>query len=196
MLKPVLQIALVLALAFGGGILSLDTVLDRFGGFGRLQVGVWNAFPQAGTANADPYSRARAARKASLAIGIAEGLPFYAHRDSSGRELQRGCTYHLRGLTPAARFWTLYPATPDLTAITPRTGLQSALHSREVIYENDGRVFVTIGPDASAGNWLSVERNGPMVIVMTLYDTPAATTAGLSNLTMPELVRTKDACRD
>ncbi len=118
-----------------GGIWSVDYALDSFEGFGELRVGAWRAYPAAGTPDADPYSKARAARKAYLPLGTTEGLPFYAQRDSAGRELRRGCTYRLSGFTPPARFWTLYPATPDLKPIAPREGLQSALHSRAVLYE-------------------------------------------------------------
>lgn len=189
MFKTIFNTAIVLVLALGGGIWSVDKVLDRFEGFDELRVGAWSAYPAAGTPDADPYSKARAARKAYLALGTAEGLPFYARTDNGGRTLQRGCTYRLSGLTPPARFWTVYPATPDLEPITPRDGLLEALHSREVLYGDDGSVTITIGPDAAPGNWLPVEGGGDFVLVMTLYDTPAASSSGLSDLVMPGLVR-------
>ncbi|ABS15390.1 DUF1214 domain-containing protein [Brucella anthropi] len=199
MFKRIFNSAIVLVLALGGGIWSVDKVLDRFEGFGELRVGVWSAYPAAGTPDADPYSKARAARKAYLALGTAEGLPFYARSDNSGRTLRRGCTYRLSGLTPPARFWTVFPASPDLEPIPPREGLQAALHSREVLYDDDGSVTITIGPDAASGNWLPVEGSGDFVLVMTLYDTPAASSSGLSDLVMPGLTRVpganKGACR-
>ncbi|MEJ5018745.1 DUF1214 domain-containing protein [Ochrobactrum vermis] len=195
MFKTIFNTAIVLVLALGGGIWSVDKVLDRFEGFGELRVGVWGAYPAAGTPDADPYSKARAARKAYLALGTAEGLPFYARSDNSGRTLQRGCTYRLSGMTPPARFWTVYPATPDLEPIKPRDGLQEALHSREMLYDDDGSVTITIGPDAAPGNWLPVEGSGDFVLVMTLYDTPAASSSGLSDLVMPGLVRIAGADR-
>ncbi|MBB5703720.1 hypothetical protein FHS76_003630 [Ochrobactrum daejeonense] len=194
MFKTVFKVAIVLVLALGGGIWSVDVILDRFEGFGELRVGVWSAYPAAGTPDADPYSKARAARKAYLALGTAEGLPFYARSDNSGRELKRGCTYRLSGMTPPTRFWTVYPAAPDLEPIAPRAGLQEALQSREVLYGDDGSVTITIGPDAAPGNWLPVEGSGDFVLVMTLYDTPAASSSGLSDLVMPALVRGKEAC--
>ncbi|ENT06109.1 hypothetical protein C038_00532 [Brucella sp. 63/311] len=189
MFKTIFKVVAVLALALGGGIWSVDYALDSFEGFGELRVGAWRAYPAAGTPDADPYSKARAARKAYLPLGTTEGLPFYAQRDSAGRELRRGCTYRLSGFTPPARFWTLYPATPDLKPIAPREGLQSALHSRAVLYEKDGSLSITISPDASPGNWLPVEGRGNFVLVMTLYDTPAGSSSGLSDLVMPSLVR-------
>jgi len=197
MLKTIFNVLAVLAIALGGGIWATDYTLDHFDGFGELRLGAWNAYPAAGTTDADPYSKARAARKAYLALGTAEGLPFYARRDSNGGELKRGCSYHLSGFTPSARFWTLYPANTSLEPIKPRAGLQSALHSREVLYESDGRVQVTVGPNASPDNWLPVEGSGNFVLVMTLYDTPAASSSGLVDLVMPSIVPAAnvEACR-
>ncbi len=189
MFKTIFKVAAVLALALGGGFWSVDYVLDSFEGFGELRVGAWSAYPAAGSPDADPYSKARAARKAYLALGAAEGLPFFAQRDSAGQELRRGCTYRLNGFTPPARFWTIYPATPDLKPIAPREGLQPALHSREVLYEDNGSVSITVSPDASPGNWLPVEGQGKFVLVITLYDSPAGSSSGLSDLVMPSLVR-------
>lgn len=188
MLETIFKVLAVLAIALGGGIWVTDYALEHFDGFGELQIGSWSAFPASGTIEADPYSKAQAARKASLALGAAEALAFHARRDDNGRELQRGCTYRLSGFTPPARFWTLYPASPDLRPITPGTGLQPALHSREVLYNEDGSVSITIGPEASPDNWLAVGGSGAFVLVMTLYDTPAASSSGLVDLLMPRLL--------
>lgn len=62
MFKTIFKVVAVLALALGGGIWSVDYALDSFEGFGELRVGAWRAYPAAGTPDADPYSKARAAR--------------------------------------------------------------------------------------------------------------------------------------
>ncbi|MBC8717849.1 DUF1214 domain-containing protein [Ochrobactrum sp. Marseille-Q0166] len=197
MLKTLFKVVVVLTIALGGGIWATNYVLDHFEGFGELQLGVWSAYPAAGTIDADPYSKARAARKAYLSLGTAEGLPFYARKDSNGHELRRGCSYSLSGFTPSARFWTLYPASTNLQPITPRGGLQPAIHSREMLYAHDGSVKVTISQNASPDNWLPVEGAGNFVLVLTLYDTPAASSSGLVDLAMPRIVplSNTEACR-
>ncbi|WP_273725543.1 DUF1214 domain-containing protein [Brucella gallinifaecis] len=197
MLKTLFKVVVVLTIALGGGIWATNYVLDHFEGFGELQLGVWSAYPAAGTIDADPYSKARAARKAYLSLGTAEGLPFYARKDSNGHELRRGCSYSLSGFTPSARFWTLYPASTNLEPITPRGGLQPAIHSREMLYAHDGSVKVTISQNASPDNWLPVEGVGNFVLVLTLYDTPAASSSGLVDLAMPRIVplSNTEACR-
>lgn len=189
MLKTIVSVSATLAIAFGLAIWASDFVLDRFDGFGELPIGQWHAMPAAGTADADPYVKASAARKAYLPIGVAEGLPFYASTDSDGRDLRRGCRYRLSGTTPIARLWTLHAALPDHTPLAPRAGLHAALHSRNVIFDPQGHVTITVSPDASPGNWLPVEGNGPFVLVMSLYDTPASSASGLANLAMPKITR-------
>lgn len=187
MLKTLMKLAILLMIALGGGIWSTNAILNRFDGFGELRVGLWSAHPDAGTEVADPYAKARAAQKAVLPLGTAEGLVFQASFDNQGRPLQRNCAYRLSGFTPPARFWTLYAASPDHSPITIREGLPIALHSRDVVYESDGSVLIHIGADAHSGNWLPLEGQGDLVLVMTLYDTPAASSAGLVNLVMPQL---------
>ena len=47
--------------------------------------------------------------------------------------------------------------------------------------------MVDIGADARSGNWLPLEGQGDLVLVLTLYDTPAASSAGLVELVMPKV---------
>lgn len=189
MLKTTLSICLVLALAFGGGIWSVRYVLDRFDGFDVLRVGQWSAYPASGTPDADPYAKARGARNGSLSMGIAEGLTFYSNQSNDGQALARDCSYELSGPTPPARLWTLHAATPDLTPLGPGDGFETALHSRELVRDADGRFTISIGNQARPGNWLPVKGLGPFVLVMRFYDTPVASSAGLTDLVMPTLTR-------
>ncbi|GAB1581385.1 DUF1214 domain-containing protein [Phyllobacterium phragmitis] len=196
MLRTVLLTGLTLAIAIGGGTGSVQYALDRFEGFGALKVGQWSAYPAAGTPDSDPYAKARGARNGTLALGAAEGLIFHASRDARGRELDRSCTYRITGATPPARFWTLYPADRSLQPLPPRPGMLPALHSREILRSEDGRFSITVSPEAQPGNWLPVEGSGPFVLVMTFYDTPVASSSGLSDLVMPSASLVEEAgCR-
>lgn len=189
MLRTAFLILLVLAVSIGGGGYSLWHVLQAREGVGVVTVGRWTAFPDMGTPDSDPYSKARVAREGVLALGRAEGLSFTAERDSSGDPLQRQCDYRVDGTVPAARFWTLYAA--DESATTIRTGNQrpAALHSLELLRFADDEIVIQVGPRPFAGNWLDVEGSGGMVLVLTLYDTPIASSTGLADVRLPEIVR-------
>lgn len=189
MLKQSLLIGLALAIAVGGGAASVRMVLDSQEGIGAVSVGAWTAFPDIGTPEADPYSKARVARDGILALGRAEGLAFVAERDADGANLRRECTYLIDGSLPVARFWTLYASDKAQNALKPATRRDPALHSLEILREPDNTIQISVGAQAVPGNWLAVSGVGEMNLVLTLYDTPIASSTGLSDIHMPRIVR-------
>lgn len=194
MLRTIFLTILFLSISLGGGIASVWYALNANVGFGAIRIGGWTAFPDAGTPNADPYSNARRARDAELPLGQAEGLPFYATADSNGRTLSGRCSYRLEGKVPQARFWTLYPADPTLTAIPAPTFRNGVLHSRQLLRNADSSFRITVGPEPAGGNWISVDTPGPLVFVLTLYDTSVASTVASAEREFPTIARL--GCRD
>lgn len=189
MLKQSFLIALVFAIAVGGGAASVGYVLNSQEGIGAVTVGPWTAYPDIGTPDADPYSKARVARDGILALGRAEGLSFIAEKDSGGAHLKRECSYRVEGSLPVARFWTLYAS--DKAQLALKTGMRRDpdLHSLEVLRQPDNSIEVSVGARPSPGNWLAVSGVGDMNLVLTLYDTPIASSTGLSDIEMPRIVR-------
>ncbi len=182
-------VLVALVVAFGGGIWSTLVALDATTGFGAIRLGAWEAFPQAQTADADPYAKAHRANGGRLLYGTAEGLSFTASVDQTGQRLSGRCTYLLSGQTPVARAWTLFAAT--VKGAAPLTGqdLPVALNSRTVLRDATGAFIITLSPDASAGNWLAVPRDGSFYLTLTLLDTPTAGSSGLIDLAMPRIDR-------
>ncbi|MBA8909179.1 DUF1214 domain-containing protein [Aminobacter sp. NyZ550] len=189
MLKQSILIALAIAIAVGGGAASVGMVLNSQEGIGAVSVGPWTAFPDIGTPEADPYSKARVARDGVLALGRAEGLSFVADRDSAGVTLKSECNYRIEGSLPVARFWTLYAT--DRAHIPLKSGIRrdATLHSLEVLRQPDNSISVAVGTRPEPGNWLSVTGVGAMNLVLTFYDTPIASSTGLSGIEMPRIVR-------
>lgn len=180
MLKTALLALMALAIASFGGGASLWYMLARPDGFGAVTVGDWATYPDSGTADADPYSRARSSTEAQLSLGRAEGLSFVAHRDADGAAMTRDCTYAIRGQLPSARAWTLSAGQSAPT-----------LNSYGVLYNGDGAVGMIVGPQISPGNWMKITGDGPLRLVLTLYDTPAVSRASLSDLVMPGIVKVR-----
>src|SRR3569833_1821877 len=111
---------LVVALAVGFG-LSWHALNDgRL--VGGVQTGPRTAWPRAGSANPDPYTRAYLARNGALQHGQGEGVLFVATTDSDGKSLNRNSRNRIDGTTPSATFWTLVPTAPDGTAIARPVG--------------------------------------------------------------------------
>lgn len=189
MLKSTFFTALALAVALVGGAGSVWLALERDFGFGAVAIGNWVAFPDYGTPQADPYSRARFSREADLALGRAEGLVFTARRDEAGAPLSRRCTYRMEGSLPPARFWTLSARDPDNAVIRIEGGRSPALHSRALLGRADESVLASISAHPMPGNWLAVDGAGAMALVLTLYDTAIASSARIAEVELPRIVR-------
>ncbi len=178
-------VAIALAIAFGGGIWSTRLALDATVGFGAIRLGPWEAFPEAQTAEADPYAKSHRANAGKLIYATAEGLSFTAMTDDGGGRLTANCTYRLTGQTPTARFWTLFATGQSGLPPSADADLPLALNSRMVLREPDGSLDITISANARPGNWLAVATPGPFRLTLTLLDTPAAGSSGLIDLAMP-----------
>lgn len=196
MLVRALLLLVVLAIAIGGGAASVWYALEDGYGLVAIRVGPWSAFPDLGMPDGSPYAKAQVARDGALALGRAEGLAFSAHHDGRGAVLDRRCTYRIAGRTPAARLWTLYAADRALAPIAVPPGERpAALHSAALLYEAGNRFLVTVSPYPAPGNWLRVPAGGgPLALVLTLYDTPAAAASDIRRLELPQIE--KAGCDD
>lgn len=192
MFQRIFLIILSLVIAIVGGAWSVSYILDTFDGFGRLKIGQWIAYPQAGTADADIYARARAAKRGDISLGRTEGLIFQLWRDNRHHTLKSQCTYRLRGYLPETRLFTLYAADHELHPQWVDDKLPTELSSDNVIWDQDGSLNVLISPQAQARNWLATRGNNEYGLILTLYDTPIATSTALQKLNMPtvEVVQT------
>ncbi|MCJ2016561.1 MULTISPECIES: DUF1214 domain-containing protein [unclassified Methylobacterium] len=182
----------VYALALGGvlGLASADWATSGGYPFGGVQVGAWTAWPRAGAANADPYTRAVNARRGEIPLAVGEGLLLTAAADDAGQALDATCTYRIGGGTPPARAWTITVA--GRGAHEPgRPTLREGFTSTEVLRSAEGRFAVVLAPDVQPGNWLPSPRaSGPVRLALRLYDTPAAASAGsLDRSSVPAITR-------
>ncbi|MDP3896196.1 MAG: DUF1214 domain-containing protein [Mesorhizobium sp.] len=191
MLRTAFLTFLTLLIAIGGGAGSVWYALGAIGGLGALHVGGWTAYPQAGTVDADPYSKARVAREAELPLGRAEGLAFVADRDSTNQPLRRDCTYRIEGHIPAARFWTIYAADAGNRALAPVGDRAPGISAFAVVRASDNSVVVTASPRAAPMNWLAISGQGGMSLVLTLYDTPVASNENIAEIDLPQVLRTE-----
>ncbi len=189
MLKNAFLTFVALVIAIGGGGGSVWYALKVQDGVGAIRIGQWTAFPYIGTPAADPYSKARVAREGVLALGQAEGLSFVAEHDSGGEPLKRECAYKIEGTYPTARFWTLYAADRSLGVVETGKSRPAALQSYQVLREPDNSVIISVGDRPAPGNWLLSNGSGTMYFVLTFYDTPIASSTGLSDVTLPQILK-------
>ena len=180
-------LALLIAAAIGLGATWL--ALTRGTAFGDITIGAWTARPKTGTADIDPYARAAVARSGELPIGSGDGIAFHARSDDAGYALDGRCETLLRGVTPAARFWTLTLYDPE-GRLVANSANRYGFTSQEITRFSDGSFQIVVAPRARPGNWLPSGGADRYVLVLRLYDTPvgAATRIG-REAPMPSIAR-------
>ncbi len=162
-------------------------------GFGALKVGEWTAWPDAGSADADPYTDARIAVDGRVPLGAAEGVLFIAKKDADGQPLQRACDYRINGKLPAARYWTLTAQNSDGADIADPFGRVEPVISEHSIWQ-DGTVDILIGATRRGGaEWLPLSGTGPMQLSLRLYDTQVTGTGAVGQVRIPQVERIRCA---
>ncbi|WP_336799434.1 DUF1214 domain-containing protein [Kaistia sp. MMO-174] len=185
-MRLLINLAIAIAIAVIVGFGSAALVLDRERLFGAVTRGAWTAWPDTGSADADPYTAAMLARTGEVPLGAGEGLAFSADADGAGARLTGGCTYRITGQTPPARLWTLtvYDADGHLMDNPAR---RTAFHSREALRHEDGSFTISVSRAAQPGNWLPVTTTEGIRLILRLYDTPLAGGARVGAVVMPEI---------
>ncbi len=138
---------------------------------GTIKIGPWTARPKTGTSDIDPYSRASVARSGELPVGTGDGVMFTTATDDTGRKLDGRCDVVVKGVTPAARFWTL--TIYDLKGRLVANSLQRyGFTSQEIVRASDGSFELRLTSRARAGNWLPTGGLDRYMLALRLYDTP------------------------
>ena len=190
-MRLLINLLVAIAIAVIVGLGSAWLVLDRERIFGAVRRGAWTAWPDLGSPNADPYSRAELARSGALPLGNGEGIAFVADTDDSGAALTGRCSYTVGGQTPAARLWTLTVSDRNGNLFeTPAR--RSGFHAREILRREDGSFAISISNEPQPGNWLPITGGIPLRLTLRLYDTPL-TSSGIGEAILPAI--TRKACR-
>jgi hypothetical protein len=190
MLKKISVVILAAAIAILGGVWLTEATLANFNRIGSVTIGIWTAHPLEGTSDSDPYAKARLARDASITMGAAEGVTFFAEVDDAGEALSGGCDYVLKGSNLAARFWTLLPLNANRQlAAAARKGLPASLTSDSLAYGPAQQFEIEISANARPGNWLAVPPGNRFILALNLYDSPVATNKGLVDTQLPSIKR-------
>ncbi|WP_074380882.1 DUF1214 domain-containing protein [Bartonella doshiae] len=168
-----------------GGVLSVDYMLNSSNHFGKFTIGGWTAYPQVGTSQTDPYTRARTAKRGDISLGSTEGLVFQTWKDNHGRPLRPYCHYFLKGHIPEARLFTLYTVDRSLKPYTSSKEIPFELYTNNIIYERDGSFRINISSTPQTGNWLTTMSKKEFGLILTLYDTSIISETALQKLTLP-----------
>jgi hypothetical protein len=152
------------------GLVGTYYVLVRGVSFDEVKAGPWTRWPKNGSMEIDPYARARLARSGQLPLGAAEGLSFFAWKDSDGNTLRARCDYTVSSPVPPSRYWTLSLYSPS-GALIDNPAKRFDFTSAEILRAADGTFRIAISRHARPGNWLPVGNTSRFSLVLRLYDT-------------------------
>ncbi|MGL4558749.1 MAG: DUF1214 domain-containing protein, partial [Afipia sp.] len=94
-----------------------------------------------------------------------------ANKDDAGRALDGRCDVVVKGVTPAARFWTMTIYDPKGQLVA--NSLQRyGFTSQEIVRGSDGSFEMRVTSRPRAGNWLPTGGLDRYMLVLRLYDTP------------------------
>lgn len=187
-MRLLINLAIAIAIAVIVGFGSAALVLDRERMFGAVTRGAWTAWPDTGSADADPYTAAMLARTGEVPLGAGEGLAFSADADDQGGRLTGNCTYRVTGQTPPARLWTLTVYDGD-GHLMENPAQRTVFHSREVLRHENGSFTIAVSRSAQPGNWLPVTTEDRFRLILRLYDTPLAGGASIGAIVVPGIER-------
>jgi hypothetical protein len=161
--------AVVLGLAVGVGSALGVMALGAQGA--SVKVGQWTINRLAGSAAADPYTRAVVARVGLLALAQSETIYFQLSSDEDGAPLRDDCIYELSGAEMPARWWavTIYASDNYL----PLNDDDAFSVDATTIERNpDGRWTALVQSGARPGaNWISANAAGSgYTLTLRLYN--------------------------
>lgn len=192
-MRAIVVLLLGIAGAAGLGLWSAWLAVRSPAPIDTIELGAWQAWPNAGTADADPYSRARLARTGEIPLGSGEGLVLLALTDDAGEPLTTTCDYRIVGQTPPARLWTVALEDPDGRVVEGANGEAAALGSDALLRAPDGSFEILLSDQPQSGNWISTHDAKRFRVVVRLYDTTARTGTELTTLFMPRIARQRCA---
>ena len=159
---------------FAGAVLILGFgtswyMIDVGSSLTTEQRGPWVAWTSAGRPDADPYTRAHFARLGTLQLTSEIALSYLATNDSDGNRLHSSCDYVVEGREPGDHWWSL-TVFNDRGELIANPAQRYAFTSDSIGLRPDGTFAVTLGREASPGNWLPTGGAGRLALMFTTFD--------------------------
>ena len=157
------NILLFLVIAAGVGYVSIRYMVDTGSTLTTRRIGPWTIWINAARIDADPYTRAHFARNGALPISSRIILTYQARTDDKGDPLRSGCEYEIKGVGPAAQWWSMSLFTAKGALIANKANRHS-FTSDSVVRAIDGSYTIAVASQARAGNWLPSNRAGKLIL--------------------------------
>jgi hypothetical protein len=182
-----LRVVGAIVVGLGVGVGSALWVLGNGELLGDFEKDHWFGNDQAGSVAADPYTRGIVASIGLLALNKSETIYFHRYKDESGRQLNDGCVYELRGASLPTRWWsiTVYAADDFLPVNDDRS---FSVDASQVVAGDDGTWTTRLAVDrAEAPNWISTEAAGEYSLALRMYNPDGSALADPGSIPFPTI---------
>ena len=184
--RVLLSILYLFALVIGLG--ATWFALKRVGLEG-VTAGAWRSDLLAGSEDAGPYTRARIAVNAVLALDRSETIYFLATHDDQGKPLRAECHYRLAGVAPNAAWWSITAYAADNFLFPVESHRYSI--SGDSLNVTTGETFeAKIGPKANNADIapdIETAGSGELRLTLRLYKPDAALQKNPASLQAPSI---------
>lgn len=183
MKKAMIWVGLVLlGLAIGG----VSAILAARQPFGGVEKGAWTASIETGSDKADPWTRARVAVQALLAMTRDQAVYFTSHHDSEGRAFDAACRYTIRGGDHPARWWsvTIYD---DAYFLIENEAKRYSVTAATLALDEAGRWSARIAADEKAD--LIAPESGAFNLILRFYHPEPGALQDPTALSLPVITR-------
>ena len=153
-----------------------------------IRVGAWQASTQAGSPDADMYTRARIALSALLALSRAETMYFMATTDDAGNPLRSRCTYRVSGTPPKARWWSITAYADDMFLFDAANAHYSLNGTTAKLDANGKFGFITGTQEQPDNYWVPTPGDRGLVMTLRLYNPEPSMQNDPASLQAPTIV--------
>lgn len=192
------RLAVLTAWILAGVVLGLALVWwlirPQSVGFG-VASGPWRVSLLAGSAEADPLTRARVAIGGLLALNRSETMYYVASTDSLGKPLRSRCNYKVSGVPPQARWWSVTAYADDYFLFDDDKQRYS-LSGKTAKLDAAGKFALRIGPEGPADAsmaWVPTPGDRGVILTLRVYNPSSELQATPSNLVAP-VIEQQGAC--
>jgi hypothetical protein len=179
------------------GVVVSGLLAGAASGWGWLQKGMsqgqiysgWMGNSVTGSADADPWTRARVAVAGLLALTKEHAIYFTRNTDGSGARLREDCRYRVSGGPMPAQWWsvTVYAA-DNYLPLNNDDAL--SFDATEVQTDAAGQWSAILAPTRpESGAWASSRKAGNYDITLRLYQPNAQAQADYGSIPMPKVER-------
>jgi len=186
-MKRVIYFASAIIVALVVGIGSAWWAVGR-GMSGGVRCGAWHHYPFYGSAEANPYVRARTQLAGPLALDRSEAIYFIASKDTEGRPLNSRYTYRLEGVDFDARWWSITAYGPDHRLI-PNPHNRYSYNNTNVARNSNGGYTIHLSNTEKGGNWIPTGKEEKFELFLRLYNPAPEVLNDVSGVDLPRIVR-------